>query len=182
MDLRSSRVALLSLVVGTALAGCASDNATPGRQTYGPSGHTFSIAFPSPPKSQANTKGLLTGLPPGSKAYGYEVSPDANVFNVAAAPVPRPPTFAVVVVITRTAMTAKSFVQQLSALPGFKPYDTSGLTGFRFVGSEKSPINTGSRISDPTASEGALFLDRGSAIYVVEVITAHRAEAQAFRR
>ena len=177
--MRCSRMAALSLVAGAALAGCSSGT-TAVHQTYGPSGHQFSVAFPSQPNSEANTKGLLTGLPPGSKAYGYDVSPDANVFSAASLPVPPPPTFAVAVVVTRSAKTAQGFVQQLSEVPGIKQYTTSGLSGYRFVGSENSPINQGSRISDPSASEGVLFLDRGAALYIVEAITAQRAESQAF--
>jgi hypothetical protein len=94
--------------------------------------------------------------------------------------VPRPPTYLVAVIVTRSAKTAKSFVQQLSAVPDVRRYAKNGLSGYQFLGPEKSPINQGSQISDPTASEGALILDHGTAIYVVEVITARRASSQAF--
>jgi hypothetical protein len=80
----------------------------------------------------------------------------------------------------RSASTARRFVQSLGLIPGVKAYTVSGLSGYKFVGSENSAVNQGTRISDPSASEGALFLDRGTTVYVVLVITAQRAAAQAF--
>jgi hypothetical protein len=120
------------------------------------------------------------GLPGEFMAYGYDVSPEADVFSSAALPVPRPPTFGVAVIVMRSASTAKRFVQEQSQNPGVKMFVESGLSGYKFIGSENSAINQGSRVSDPTASEGALYLDRGATVYVVLVVTAHLAAAKAF--
>ena len=177
--MRSSRFATAIAVASVILAGCSSSGTTASHQVYGPSGHQFSIAFPSTPKSQSNTTGLLTGLPSGSKAYGYDVSPDANIFSSAALPVPRPPTYGVIALVMPSTQIAKSFLQTLSQTPGVTAFAVSGLTGYRFLGSERT-INDANRISDPSASEGVLFLDRGATVYVVEVITAQLAVAKAF--
>lgn len=170
---------MLVIVANLCLMGC-STGATTAHQVYGPSGHQFSVSFPSQPKAQSNTPGLLEGVPGASKAYGYDVSPEPNIFSSEKLPVPRPPTFGVAVIVMRSASSAKSVVQTLSQTPGVKPIAESGSTGYEFIGSENSGINEGTKISDPTASEGTLFLDRGTTVYVVLVVTARLPAAKAF--
>jgi hypothetical protein len=176
--LKCTRLTLQLAVATIILAGCSSGT-TSADHVYGPSGHQFSVAFPSVPQTQANTSGLLAGGPAGSKAYGYEVSRDAQIFSAAALPVPRPPTYAVIVIVMPSTRIAKNYLQTLSQTPGVVPFAVRGLSGYRFVGSERR-INDASRLSDPSASEGVLFVGRGATLYVVEVITAHLADAKAF--
>lgn len=178
--LKPFRFATSVLVVSVILSACCSSGPTAAHQVYGPSGHHFSVAFPSTPKSQSNTTGRLTGLLTGSKAYSYQVSPEADIFSSAALPVPRPPAYGVAVIVMQSPSVAKAFVNTLSLIPGVKRFAVSGLSGYKFIGPEKSAINDTSRVSDSGASEGVLFLLRGTTVYIVEVISAHLADAKAF--
>ncbi len=112
--------------------------------------------------------------------YRYDLNPGLALFSSAGLPLPRPPTFAVAVTVTRSIQDAKNQLEELLQLPGLRPFAVGGLTGFRFLGSENSAINQSSDISDPKASEGVFVLRRGVTVYLVEVITDRRAAAQSF--
>jgi hypothetical protein len=158
--------------------GCSSV-ATTAHQLYGPSGHQFSVAFPSPPKSDSNAP-VLAGLPGVSKAYAYAVSSDPDIFGGGELPEPRPPSFLVGVIVTRSPSNAIDIVHDQSHDSGVKTIVEQGMSGYEYVGSENSTVNQGSPVSDPRAWIGGLFLRRGAAVFVVAVVTAHLAGAKAF--
>jgi hypothetical protein len=178
--LRSVRFSFFVIVMVSALCALSIEAGGASRHaTYGPSGHQFSIAFPSKPKSASNTSGLLDNYPKGSQAYGYWVSPGTNIF-ASSAPVPKAPSYIVVVGLLPSASSATSFLKQLSQIPGMKSTKVGGLSGFEFVGSEKSAINQGNTLSNPSASEGALVLRQGSTVFLIYAITTRQSVARTF--
>jgi hypothetical protein len=178
--LRSVRLSLF-IVVMVSAAGALSMGVSAAAQlaTYGPPGHRFSIAFPSEPKSATNTSGLLNNFPKGTLAYGYWVSPSSNIF-ASSAPVPIAPTFLVAIGVLPSTPSAVSFAKQLSQIPGMKAAKVNGLGGFEFVGSEKSAINQGNTLSNPSASEGVLVLRQGSTVFLIYAITTQQSAARKF--
>ena len=115
--MRSIRAkAFVAFAVCLLLAGCSS---SPAATLYGPSGQQFTVAFPSTPKSEINTKDLLASAPKGSKVYAYSVSPDSNIFSNSA-PTPRPPTYAVALFVSPSTTFGSEFVGSFAHIPGAK--------------------------------------------------------------
>ncbi len=175
--MRAVRIVSVVAVACATLAGCSSGT-HPSQTLYGPPGARFEVAFPSKPQTvpdPANTQGLSGEI----RSYAYAVSSEPDLFSNTA-PVPGPPTFAVIVVTLRSASDARSFLHDAARAPGMGPVTMDGMPGYEFVGSANSALNHGTKITDPKASEGTLFLARGATLFALLVVTVHAAQARAF--
>jgi|SRR5271163_4237808 len=146
--------------------------------TYGPSGATFSVAFPKSPHSQTNTKAVLAGFPSGtvSTATAYWVSPSADPLQATTAPVP---TFLVVVGTAKSPKKATTFASTVHTLSGAVAVTVNGAKGYRFSGTEEK-VEGSSSSRNPNATEGIEFLAHGKTIYAVEVTDNSAATANSF--
>jgi hypothetical protein len=174
---RSPRFAAVVTLASLVLAGCGSGTAN--GVVYGPPGHRFSIAFPSTPKSEADTEEILESLPLGSKVYLYAVSNAANIF-ANSSPTPRPPTYAVGVFLLASATSATEYVAYFADQPGVRRVTIDGKAGVEFVGPETSSVYRRQRATDPTASEGTLLVARGKTVFTILTITTSANTARAF--
>jgi len=174
---RATTIAATAVVAGLALSGCGSSSS--GVPVYGPAGSEFTMAFPSTPKTQANTPALLQSFPKGTDVHALWVSPDSQVFG-SAAPIPHPPTYVMIVADFSSVAAGSTYVAQVAQVPGMKAITEGGVTGYAFVGLEDSAINQGTTLTDPKAVEGLLVLHRGSTVYLAFAVTAESKQAESF--
>ncbi len=175
--MRSLRFAAVVTLAGLVLAGCSSGTAN--GAVYGPPGHRFSIAFPSTPTSEADTKAILESLPLGSKVYAYAVSNDAHIF-ANASPTPPPPTYAVGVFVLASAISATEYVAYFADQRGVRRVTIDRKSGVEFVGPETSSVYKRQGATDPTTSEGTLLIAQGKTVFIVLAVTASANTARAF--
>jgi hypothetical protein len=174
---RVSRVAIVALVLSVVLSGCGSGSAN-AIKTYGPPGHRFSVAFPSPPIQEVDTSNVSGGLPLTSKVYGYQVSPERDIY-AASAGVPRPPSFGVAIAVFRSTSVATRLAEAVAQSVGAKTVRVHGLLSYQKVAAEGS-FRDQSTPTDPTASEGFLIVRQEKTDFVVVTVTTHAATARAF--
>jgi hypothetical protein len=151
-----------------------------GKTAYGPAGVRFVAAFPSPPKSSANSASLLQNFPSGSHAFGYWVSPDTGDIFASTAPVPHPPTFAVIAATLPSPSMATEFLSGGQKVGTFQRVTVDGLAGLEYVGPENSPINQGNTLTDPNATQGEMVVVKGSTAYIVFAVTSDPSTARQF--
>jgi hypothetical protein len=146
--------------------------------TYGPKYAHFTVAFPSKPTSESNTKAVLQGFPTGTvtTATAYWVSPVADPFKSTNAP--PTPTYAVIVGKAKSPKKAAAFMSEVKSFPGVTTVNINGAKGYRLIGTESS-LEGSSHPPDPTAAEGLELLAKGDVIYSAEVL-ATRAQAKTF--
>lgn len=154
--------------------------ATPARTAYGPAGSRFIAAFPSPPKSVANSGSLLQNFPPGTHAYGYWVSPDIGDIFASTAPVPHPSTFAVVAAALPSPSMAAEFLSGGQKLGMVQRVNVDGFAGLQYLGPENSAINQGSTLTDPSATQGEMVVVKGSTAYIILTVTSDPSTARQF--
>ncbi len=179
-------VATVGVALGLALAGSWSSvaAATSARATYGSGWSRFEAGFPVTPQrgSSAQLKQLMKQYPEvtGVAIY-YATHSTKNIFRTGA-PVPAPPTEAVVVIHFSRASPVPSLVGELKkVLPKAKAVKVNGFSGLRFVSSTAtSPIAKGSTISDPKSFLGVLILGKGGTLFEADAIETTAAGASAF--
>jgi hypothetical protein len=166
---------LLGALAIVAVSGPA--GATP-TTTRGPSFGRFTISFPSAPKSESNTKEVLSGFPAGVKsATAYWVSPVADPLGSSSA-APPAPSYLVVVGRAKSTKQAGTFTSAIKRVPGTQKVTVNGATGYRFVGTEKELSQSAAK--DPGATEAFMYLSRSTTLYAVIVISDNHAQALSF--
>jgi hypothetical protein len=148
---------------------------------YGPAGNRFVAAFPSKPRFLANTSDLRQGFTSNSKVYAYWVSasPGNGIF-APTAPTPKAPTEIVMIGVLPTTAAATAYMNLLRKVPEFVAVVSHGRKGYMYLGSEDFPLNKGSKLTNPTATEGWLVTRRGATVVFVMAFAAHSSAAAAF--
>jgi len=161
----------LAAVAGSSSVGGAATSLGPG---YG----RFTISFPSSPKSESNTKEVMTGFPTGVKsATAYWVSPVTDPLS-SARTAPPAPSYLVVVGQAKSTKQANTFTSAIKAVPGTQKVSVNGANGYRFVGTEKQLSQTAAK--DPGATEAFMYLSKGTTLYAVIVISDSHPQALSF--
>jgi hypothetical protein len=161
----------LAIVAGSSSVGGATT-------TLGPSYGKFTISFPSSPKSESNTKEVMSGFPSGMKsATAYWVSPVADPLGSSSA-APPAPSYLVVVGQAKSAKQANAFTAAIKSVPGTKKVTVNGANGYQFVGTEKQLSQSAAK--DPGATEAFMYLSKGTTLYAVIVISDSHPQALSF--
>jgi hypothetical protein len=158
------------------LSACGSSSGS--SPTYGPSFGQFTVSFPSTPHSATNTKEVLSGFPSGVKSgKAYWISPIADPLK-SSSKTPPAPTYLVVVGQAKSAAQGTSFVASIKQAPGAKPITVNGAKGYTFSTSEKNLSQN--EATDPTATEGFIYVAKGTSLYAVVVVAKTVAAAKQF--
>ncbi|MHB1510573.1 MAG: hypothetical protein ACYCST_14780 [Acidimicrobiales bacterium] len=132
--------------------------------------------------SSAQLKQLVKQYPEVTGVALYYATHSAkNIFRNGA-PVPAPPTEAVIVIHFARAPLVPSVVAEIKKLlPKAKVVKVNGFSGLRFVSSTvSSPIAKGSTISDTKSFLGVLLLGKGDTLFEADAIETTAARASAF--
>lgn len=179
-------VATVGVALGLALAGSWSSVAvaTSARATYGAGWSRFEAGFPVTPKrgSGAQLKQFAKDYPEVTGVVLYYATHSTRDIFRSGAPVPAPPTEAVIVIHFSRASLVPSLVGEIKkVLPKAKAVKVNGFSGMRFVSSTAtSPIAKGSTISDPKSYLGVLILGKGDTLFEADAIESTSAGASAF--
>jgi hypothetical protein len=178
-NVRPTRFAAFLAVLGLGVAAY-TPIASASSPRYGPAGDKFTVAFPSAPKSAANTSQLLSGLPTGVRAYAYWVSASANIIS-GSSKVPKPPTYLIALLIFPSLSATQSYLKGATAsASGLSPVTLDGLKGYEYVGPENGKVNPPADVTDRKATEALVALQRKDAVYLLSVITSTRKETETF--
>jgi hypothetical protein len=178
-NVRPTRFAAFLAVLGLGVAAY-TPIASASSPRYGPAGDKFTVAFPSAPKSAANTSQLLSGLPTGVRAYAYWVSASANIIS-GSSKVPKPPTYLIALLVFPSLSATQSYLKGATAsASGLSPVTLDGLKGYEYVGPENGKVNPPADVTDRKATEALVALQRKDAVYLISVITSTRKETETF--
>ena len=179
MVLRTLGVGLGTLLLGSFGAVSASAGAT--ASSYGPRYGAFHIAFPTAPKSQSNTAGVLAGFPAKTvtTATAYWVSPVADPLSSSAS-TPPPPTYLVVVGKVKSAASASKFTATAHQISGATAVTVNGAKGYKFSGTEKQLNPSSTTLKDPNTIEAFMYVSKGTTVYAVIVVANNHSQVQGF--
>jgi len=165
---RNGLILAVVAVGALTLSACGASGSAGSASTYGPSFGQFTATFPSTPKSASNTKEVLSGFPSGVKlGTAYWVSPAADPLK-SGSKTPSAPTYLVVVGKANSASQGTAFVASIKQAPGAKPITVNGAKGYTFTSTEKGL--SANAASDPNATEGYIFVAKGTTLYAVIVV------------
>ena len=121
---------------------------------------------------------MLSGFPTGVKlGTAYWTSPTADPLT-STSKTPPAPTYLVVAGKATSTAQASTFAATLKQAPGAKPITVNGAQGYTFSNTEK---NLGQNdATDPTATEGFLYVAKGTTLYAVIVVAKTAAAAHQF--